>query len=49
MTGLVRHLLPLAGAAGIEFHGHNDLGMATANALAAVTGKQYLNLPVRAA
>jgi homocitrate synthase NifV len=36
VAGLVQHLLPLVGAAGIEFHAHNDLGMATANAIAAV-------------
>ncbi len=36
VTRMVRHLLPLAKAAGIEFHAHNDLGMATANAIAAV-------------
>ena len=33
---LLRSLTDAAGAAGLEFHGHNDLGMATANSVAAV-------------
>lgn len=36
VAALIRHLIPLAGSVGIEFHGHNDLGMATANAVSAV-------------
>jgi len=36
VAGLIRHLIPLAGSAEIEFHGHNDLGMATANTVCAI-------------
>ncbi len=32
----IHALLPFAGDAVLEFHGHNDLGMATANSIAAV-------------
>jgi homocitrate synthase NifV len=32
----VRQLLPLAGRSALEFHGHNDLGMAAANTVTAV-------------
>lgn len=33
---LFRHLLPSAAGIHLEFHGHNDLGMATANTLSAI-------------
>lgn len=33
---LFRGIRPLTGAARLEFHGHNDLGMATANTLSAI-------------
>jgi homocitrate synthase NifV len=33
---MVGTLLPLCGQTGLEFHGHNDLGMATANTIAAI-------------
>ncbi len=36
VAGLVRELTGLMGSAGLEFHGHNDLGMATANTVAAI-------------
>ena len=36
VAALIRHLMPLGGSAGIEFHGHNDLGMATANTVSAI-------------
>lgn len=36
ISALVQRLRPHAGDCMLEFHGHNDLGMATANAIAAV-------------
>jgi len=36
VAGVVQRLRVLAGATGLEFHGHNDLGMATANTVAAM-------------
>ncbi|MFH0726195.1 MAG: homocitrate synthase [Pseudomonadota bacterium] len=36
VADLFREMLPFAGAALLEFHGHNDLGMATANTLSAI-------------
>jgi homocitrate synthase NifV len=33
----VQRLLPVCGAMGLGFHGHNDLGMATANTVAALS------------
>lgn len=33
---VMQALRPAAGGASLEFHGHNDLGMATANAIAAI-------------
>ena len=36
VADLVRSLMPLAGRTALEFHGHNDLGMATANTIAAI-------------
>jgi homocitrate synthase NifV len=36
VADMVRQLAPPAGAAALEFHGHNDLGMATANTIAAI-------------
>ena len=33
---MVQQLAPSAGATALEFHGHNDLGMATANTIAAI-------------
>ncbi|HYH02819.1 MAG TPA: hypothetical protein VEC37_06940 [Bacillota bacterium] len=33
---LIRDLVPLVSGIDLEFHGHNDLGMATANTLAAI-------------
>jgi homocitrate synthase NifV len=35
-AGAIRSLRQFAGAAELEFHGHNDLGMATGNAIAAI-------------
>lgn len=36
VASLVRDLAPLTGRAALEFHGHNDFGMATANTVTAV-------------
>lgn len=36
VAGLVRKLSPVAGRTVLEFHGHNDFGMATANTITAV-------------
>jgi homocitrate synthase NifV len=36
VVDMVRDLIPRAGLTALEFHGHNDLGMATANTIAAV-------------
>lgn len=36
VAALLADLAPYAGSAVLEFHGHNDLGMATANTLAAI-------------
>ena len=36
VTAMVETLLPLCGQTELEFHGHNDLGMATANTIAAI-------------
>lgn len=36
VAALIRHLIPQAGPAEIEFHGHNDLGMAKANTVSAL-------------
>ena len=36
VADMVRQLTPSAGSMPLEFHGHNDLGMATANTLAAI-------------
>ena len=36
VTDMIRHLTGLAGPTSLEFHGHNDLGMATANTLSAI-------------
>jgi homocitrate synthase NifV len=33
---MVQRLIPLLGRTSLEFHGHNDLGMATANAISAI-------------
>ncbi|WP_319405227.1 hypothetical protein [uncultured Desulfosarcina sp.] len=33
---MIRHLTWLAGSTALEFHGHNDLGMATANTVTAI-------------
>jgi len=44
---LVRRLIPLLGTTSLEFHGHNDLGMATANAVTAVeAGAQAVSVTV---
>ena len=43
----VRDLIPRAGLTALEFHGHNDLGMATANAIAAIeAGSQAVSVTV---
>jgi homocitrate synthase NifV len=36
VAGMVRHLKPLADPSTLEFHAHNDLGMATANTVSAL-------------
>jgi len=36
VAAMVTTLTPLSGPSGFEFHGHNDLGMATANTIAAI-------------
>jgi homocitrate synthase NifV len=36
VADMVRDLIPSAGRTALEFHGHNDLGMATANTIAAI-------------
>jgi homocitrate synthase NifV len=36
VVDMVRDLIPPAGLTALEFHGHNDLGMATANTIAAI-------------
>ncbi len=36
ISRLFEDLLPVAGKADLEFHGHNDLGMATANTICAI-------------
>ncbi len=47
VAALVTELRPAAGAMDIEFHGHNDLGMATANAVtAAAAGADALSVTV---
>lgn len=44
---LFRRLVPAAGETALEFHGHNDLGMATANAVtAAEAGASALSVTV---
>jgi homocitrate synthase NifV len=47
VADLVRKLIGPAGPAWLEFHGHNDLGMATANTIAAVeAGIQAVSVTV---
>ena len=47
VTGLIRRVSRFAGQTVIEFHGHNDLGMATANTIAAIeTGVQAVSVTV---
>jgi homocitrate synthase NifV len=47
VTCLVENLLSCDGALPVEFHGHNDLGMATANALtAAEAGAKIISVTV---
>ncbi|WP_155304567.1 homocitrate synthase/isopropylmalate synthase family protein [Desulfosarcina widdelii] len=47
VTELVRRLIPLLGKTSLEFHGHNDLGMATANAVSAIeAGAQAVSVTV---
>jgi homocitrate synthase NifV len=47
VADLVRNLMPLAGRTALEFHGHNDLGMATANTVAAIeAGIQAVSVTV---
>ncbi|WP_319521740.1 hypothetical protein [uncultured Desulfosarcina sp.] len=44
---LVQRLIPLLGKTSLEFHGHNDLGMATANAISAIeAGAQAVSVTV---
>lgn len=44
---LVQRLIPLLGKTALEFHGHNDLGMATANAITAIeAGAQAVSVTV---
>jgi homocitrate synthase NifV len=44
---LVQRLIPLLGRTSLEFHGHNDLGMATANAISAIeAGAQAVSVTV---
>jgi homocitrate synthase NifV len=43
----VQRLIPLLGTTALEFHGHNDLGMATANAVTAIeAGAQAVSVTV---
>lgn len=43
----MRNLIPSAGRTALEFHGHNDLGMATANTIAAIeAGIQAVSVTV---
>jgi len=47
VADLVRNLRGAAGQTGLEFHGHNDLGMATANTITAVeAGVQAVSVTV---
>lgn len=47
VVDMVRDLIPRAGPAALEFHGHNDLGMATANTIAAIeAGIQAVSVTV---
>jgi len=47
VADLVRDLIPRAGRTTLEFHGHNDLGMATANTIAAIeAGIQAVSMTV---
>ncbi len=46
-AAMVKALTPVAGRTALEFHGHNDLGMATANAIAAIeAGIQAVSVTV---
>jgi homocitrate synthase NifV len=47
VVDMVRDLIPRAGLTALEFHGHNDLGMATANTIAAIeAGIQAVSVTV---
>jgi homocitrate synthase NifV len=47
VANMVRNLIPSAGRTALEFHGHNDLGMATANTIAAIeAGIQAVSVTV---